>query len=45
MEGALNSEVSLEKIRDIYMQIAVYVGFPARLDSLRNAMEVIGDDN
>ena len=43
--GALNSEVSLEEIRDICMQIAVSDEAPARLDSLRNAMEVIGDDN
>ena len=45
VRGTLNSEVSLEEIRDISMQIAVYCGFPARLDSLRNAMEVIDDDN
>ena len=45
VEGALNSEVGLEEIRDICMQIAVYAGFPARLDSLCNATEVIGDDN
>lgn len=45
MRGSLNSEVSLEEIRDICVQIAVYGGFPARLDPLRNAMEVIGGDN
>ncbi len=43
--GALNNGVSPEEIRDVCMQIAVYCGFPAGLDSLRNAMEVIGDDN
>ena len=45
VRGALNNGVSLEEIRDVCMQIAVYCGFPAGLDSLRNAMEVIGDDN
>ena len=42
--GALNNGVSPVEIRDVCMQIAVYCGFPAGLDSLRNAMEVIRDD-
>ena len=45
VRGALNNGVSPEKIRDVCMQIALYCGFPAGLDSLRNAMEVISDDN
>ena len=45
VRGALNNGVSPEAIRDVCMQIAVYCGFPAGLDSLRNAMEVISDDN
>ena len=44
VRGALNNGVSPEDIRDICMQIAVYCGFPAGLDSLRNAMEMISDD-
>jgi 4-carboxymuconolactone decarboxylase len=44
VRGALNNGVSPEEIRDVCMQIAVYCGFPAGLDSLRNAMEVICDD-
>ena len=44
VRGALNNGVSPEEIRDVCMQIAVYCGFPAELDSLRNAMEVIRDD-
>jgi len=44
VRGALNNGVSPEEIRDVCMQIAVYCGFPAGLDSLRNAMEVIRDD-
>ena len=45
VRGALNNGVSLEEIRDVCMQIAVYCGFPAGLDSLRNAMEIIRDDS
>ncbi|MGB1966796.1 MAG: carboxymuconolactone decarboxylase family protein [Litorivicinaceae bacterium] len=44
VRGALNNGVSPEEIRDVCMQIAVYCGFPAGLDSLRNAMEIIRDD-
>ena len=44
VRGALNNGVSPEEIRDVCMQVAVYCGFPAGLDSLRNAMEVIRDD-
>ena len=45
VRGALNNGVSPEEIRDVCMQVAVCCGFPAGLDSLRNAMEVISDDN
>ena len=44
VRGALNNGLSPEEVRDVCLQIAVYCGFPAGLDSLRNAMEVIGDD-
>ena len=44
VRGALNNGVSPEEIRDVCMQVAVYCGFPAGLDSLRNAMDVIRDD-
>ena len=44
VRGALNNGVSPEEMRDVCMQIAVYCGFPAGLDSLRNAMEIIRDD-
>jgi 4-carboxymuconolactone decarboxylase len=44
VRGALNNGVSPDEIRDVCMQVAVYCGFPAGLDSLRNAMEVIRDD-
>ena len=44
VRGALNNGISPEEIRDVCMQISVYCGFPAGLDSLRNAMEIIRDD-
>ena len=44
VRDALNNGVSPDEIRDVCMQIAVYCGFPAGLDSLRNAMDVIRDD-
>ena len=45
VKGALNNGMSPEEIRDVCMQIAVYCGFPAGLDSLRHAMEVINDNH
>ena len=44
VRGALNNGLGAEEIRDVCLQIAVYCGFPAGLDSLRNAMEVINED-
>ena len=44
VRGALNNGLSPEEIRDVCLQIAVYCGFPAGLDSIRNALEVISDD-
>ena len=45
VRGSLNNGVSPEEIQDVCRQIAVYCGFPAGLDSLLNAKEVIGDDD
>ena len=45
VRGALNNGMSPEEIRDVCLQIAVYCGFPAGLDSLRYAMEVINDNH
>ena len=44
VRGALNNGLGKEEIRDVCLQVAVYCGFPAGLDSLRNAMEVINED-
>ena len=45
VRGALNNGMSPEEIRDVCLQIAVYCGVPAGLDSLRHAMEVINDNH
>ena len=45
VRGALNNGMSPEEIRDVCLQIAVYCGFPAGLDSLRHAMKVINDNH
>ncbi|MDB9863087.1 carboxymuconolactone decarboxylase family protein [Litorivicinus sp.] len=44
VRGALNNGLGKEEIRDVCLQVAVYCGFPAGLDSLCNAMEVINED-
>ena len=44
VRGALNNGVTPEEIRDVCLQIAVYCGFPAGLDSLRLAMDVINEE-
>lgn len=41
VQGALNNGVTAEEIRDLCLQVAVYGGFPAGLDALRLAVEVI----
>lgn len=39
--GALRNGVTVEEIQEILMQIAVYCGFPAGLDSMNTAKEAI----
>lgn len=45
VRGTLNNGLTSEEIRDVCMQIAVYCGFPAGLDSLRNAMEIVNENS
>lgn len=45
VRGALNNGVTPEEIRDVCLQVAVYCGFPAGLDSLRLAMDVINEES
>jgi 4-carboxymuconolactone decarboxylase len=38
--GALKNGVSRDEIREIFMQVAIYAGVPAGVDSFRAAKEV-----
>jgi 4-carboxymuconolactone decarboxylase len=40
VRGALNNGLTREEIREIFLQVAVYCGMPAALDSFRIAREV-----
>ena len=41
--GALRNGVSREEIREVFLQVAVYCGVPAGVDSFRQAREVFAD--
>ncbi|MDQ0467783.1 4-carboxymuconolactone decarboxylase [Labrys wisconsinensis] len=40
VRGALNNGLTRDEIREIFLQVAVYCGMPAALDSFRIAREV-----
>ena len=40
IKGALNNGVSKEEIREVFLQVAIYCGVPAGVDSFRLAKEV-----
>lgn len=40
IRGALNNGLTMEEIREIFLQVAVYCGVPAGIDSFRTAREV-----
>lgn len=43
VRGAINNGLSKEEIREIMMQIAIYCGVPAGIDSFRTAQEVFAE--
>lgn len=43
LRGALNNGVTREEIREIFLQVAVYAGMPAAVDSFRIAREVFAE--
>jgi 4-carboxymuconolactone decarboxylase len=43
IRGALNNGLTREEIREVLLQIAVYVGIPAGVDSFRLAREVFAE--
>jgi 4-carboxymuconolactone decarboxylase len=40
VKGALNNGVTREEIREVFLQVAIYCGVPAGVDSFRQAREV-----
>lgn len=40
INGALNNGCSKEEIREVFMQVAIYCGVPAAVESFRTAKEV-----
>ena len=43
IKGALTNGVSRDEIREIFMQVAIYAGAPAGVDSFRIAREVFAE--
>lgn len=43
LRGALTNGVTREEIREVLMQVAVYCGMPAALDSMRHARDVLAE--
>jgi len=41
IQGALNNGVSIDEIREIFLQVSVYCGIPAGIDAFRTAREVL----
>ncbi len=45
LKGALTNGVSKEEIREIFMQVMIYAGAPAAVDSFRIAREVFAEQD
>lgn len=43
LRGALNNGVTRDEIREIFLQVAAYAGFPAAVDSFRIARELFAE--
>jgi 4-carboxymuconolactone decarboxylase len=43
VRGAINNGLTKEQIREIFLQISIYCGVPAAIDSFRLAQEVFDD--
>jgi len=44
IRGALRNGVTKEEIREVFMQLAIYAGVPAAVDSFRIARDVFAED-
>ena len=45
IKGALNNGISKEQIKDVFLQVTVYCGAPAGIDSMRLPREVFEESN
>lgn len=43
VKGARRNGVSVEEIREVLMQVAIYAGVPAGMDSFRNAKQALDE--
>ncbi len=43
MKGALRNGLSKDEIREIFLQVAIYCGVPAAVDSFRIAREAFAE--
>ncbi|TCU34799.1 carboxymuconolactone decarboxylase family protein [Rhizobium azibense] len=43
VRGAINNGLTKEEIQEIFLQVAIYAGVPAGIDSFRNAQEVFNE--
>lgn len=43
LRGALNNGLTREEIREVFMQVAIYCGVPAAVDSFRIARRVFAE--
>jgi 4-carboxymuconolactone decarboxylase len=43
IRGAIRNGVSKDEIREILLQVAIYAGVPAAIDSFRNAKEALAE--
>lgn len=43
VRGALNNGLSKDEIREVFMQVSIYCGVPAAIDSFRIAQEVFDE--
>lgn len=41
VRGAINNGITPAELQEVFLQVAIYCGVPAALDSLRNAREVL----
>jgi 4-carboxymuconolactone decarboxylase len=44
VRGALNNGLTIDEIKEIFLQVAIYCGVPAALDSMKVAAEVIKEE-